>query len=182
METTGMSSASDKMLADKAARTKDLILAVVIVLTGIYGSVSISGTSATGLVGVQAMDHTTLPWIWGMMLMLLGTLWAFQILAELMQINKSLKSIDDETSMWSIDRFFPDMSRSLLFRMGVAIIGLIAYAMLFEELPFYLITSVFLFVMLLVFGRPLGLQTALVAISGGVAFHAMFVIFLKLPL
>lgn len=177
-----MSSATDRMLADKAARIKDLVIAVAIVLTGIYGSVSISGTSATGLVGVQAMDHTTLPWIWGMMLILLGALWAFQIFSELLQINKSLKSRGNEISMWSVDRMFPDMSRNLLFRMGVAIIGLIGYAMMFEELPFYLITAAFLFVMLLVFGRPLGPQTALVAIAGGVVFHGLFVIFLKLPL
>lgn len=166
----------------KAARTKDIGLSVALIAVGIYASISVQSTESTGFVTNQTMDHATLPSIWGAVMAALSAVWLLQVIMELRDVNKALDVLGQKDHVFSIDRLFPALSRRLLLRMVASVIAILAYAVMFEEAPFFLITGVFLFVMLLVFGRPLHWTTAAIAAIGCAAFHVMFVTLLQLPL
>lgn len=182
MDTDKRESAINELMSVKAARTKDIAMAATLIVIGLYGGISVLSTKATGFVDDQTMDHTTLPSVWGFLLAGLTSLWLLQLLAELRTVNTSLANIDHSANVLSIDRMFPELSKTLILRMIAAVISIFIYAVLFEELPFFAITGVFLFIMLLVFGRPLHWKTGVLAIGGCVLFHLMFVTFLQLPL
>lgn len=177
-----MEPATEKLLVEKSDRIKDLIVGAIIMGVGAYGSASIYGTSATGFVHDQVMDHTTLPSIWGVLIVLLVGLWMFQVAVELLHINRSLKELGSDGNVWSPGGMFPKLSPLLLFRMAAIVFGLVIYALMLESLPFYLITGVFLIYGLIIFGQPLGLLTIAIAAAGAAVFHALFVLFLQLPL
>lgn len=177
-----MEPATEKLLVEKSDRIKDLVVGVIIMAVGAYGSASIYGTSATGFVHDQTMDHTTLPSIWGVLIVLLGGLWVIQLALELRHINRSLAAIDHDGTVWSLAGMFPKLSPLLLLRMAAIVFGLVIYALTLETLPFYLITGVFLLYGLIIFGQPLSLKTLAIAIAGAAIFHSLFVLFLKLPL
>jgi len=177
-----MEPATEKLLVEKSDRIKDLVVGTIIVGVGAYGGMSIYGTSATGFVHDQTMDHTTLPSIWGALVVLLGGLWIFQTATELYHINRSLKTLGSDGNVWSLGGLFPNLSPLLLFRMAAIVFGLVIYALTLETLPFYLITGVFLLYGLIIFGQPLGLRTMAIAAAGAAAFHGLFVLFLQLPL
>ncbi|WNJ99222.1 tripartite tricarboxylate transporter TctB family protein [Thalassospiraceae bacterium LMO-JJ14] len=182
MDTDKRKHAINELMTVKAARTKDIILALVLIAVGLYGGISVLSTKATGFVDDQTMDHTTLPSLWGFFLAGLTALWLVQLVIELRTVNTSLGVLDHRANVFSIDRMFPELSKTLIGRMIAAVISIAVYAVLFEEMPFALITGVFLFVMLLVFGRPLHWKTGVLALGGCLVFHLMFVTFLQLPL
>ena len=177
-----MDTSQDTLRAEKAARVKDLVIASAIMGVGAYAAISVSGTAGTGFVKDQAMDHTTLPMIWGVMLVLLGGLWGAQVLLDLRHVARELRARGGAGNVFTVTRMFPDLTGGLLARMAVAIVALVVYVMLFEELPFILLTAAFLLITLLTFGRPFGWRTILLSAGGGAAFHGLFVMFLKLPL
>ena len=182
METDTRESAVNELMSTKAARTKDIALAMVLIGVGLYGGITVLSTKATGFVDEQTMDHTTLPSIWGFLLAGLTALWLVQLIVELRTVNASLTALEHTADVFSVERMFPELSPTLIGRMIAAVLSIIVYAVMFEELPFFAITGVFLFVMLLVFGRPLHWKTAGLAAIGCAVFHVMFVTFLKLPL
>lgn len=182
MDTDKRESAINELMSVKAARTKDIAMAAALIATGLYGGISVLSTKATGFVDDQTMDHTTLPSVWGFALAGLTALWLVQLIAELRIVNNSLTNLDHSANVFSIDRMFPELSKTLIARMIAAVLSILIYAVLFEELPFFLITGIFLFAMLLVFGRPLHWKTGALAVGGCVVFHLMFVSFLQLPL
>lgn len=182
MDTDKRKSAINELMTVKAARTKDIILALVLITVGLYSGISVLSTKATGFVDDQTMDHTTLPSLWGFFLAGLTALWLIQLITELRTVNTSLGVLDHRANVFSVDRMFPELSKTLILRMIAAFASIIVYAISFEELPFFAITGVFLFVMLLVFGRPLHWRTGALAVGGCILFHFMFVTFLQLPL
>lgn len=182
MKTVEQDPAVNELMSTKAARTKDIFLGVVLIVIGLYASVSIQLTEATGFTTEQLIGHSTLPSIWGGLLAGLTGLWMIQVVLELCHVNKALAALNQKEHVFSIDRMFPTLSRKLILRMIASIVAILAYALMFEEVPFFLITGIFLFLMLLVFGRPLHWKTAALAVIGCVAFHLVFVTFLQLPL
>ena len=182
METDNQDAAVSKLLSTKASRTKDIILGISLISVGLYASISVQMTESTGLITDQLMNHATLPSIWGGLLAALTSLWLVQVINELRHVNKALGMLGQNDHVFSIDRMFPTLSRTLILRMIASIIAIIVYATMFEEAPFFLITGVFLFVMLLAFGRPLHWKTGMIAAIGCAAFHVVFVNFLQLPL
>ena len=182
MKTDDQDPAVSELMSTKAARTKDIFLGSALIAVGLYASISIQLTETTGFVTDQLMDHATLPSIWGGFLAALTGLWMIQVIIELRHVNKALAALQQKEHVFSIDRMFPALSRTLILRMIASIVAILAYAVMFEEAPFFIITGIFLFVMLLVFGRPLHWKTAGLAAIGSVAFHLMFVTFLQLPL
>lgn len=182
MQTDQRETAINELMSVKAARTKDIALAVVLIAIGLYGGISVLSTKATGFVDDQTMNHTTLPSIWGLLLAGLTALWLLQLVVELKTVNRSLDTLDHSANVFSVRRMFPELSPLLIARMIAAAVSIFIYAVLFEELPFFLITGVFLLIMLLVFGRPLNLRTVMLAGGGCLVFHLMFVTFLQLPL
>lgn len=182
MEDTQKDAAVGELMSTKAARTKDMFLGVALVAVGLYSGISVLSTKATGFVDEQTMDHTTLPSIWGILMAVLSAVWLLQVLSEYRTVNKSLAALGADGKIRSVDQMVPELTGRLLLRMIIAIAAIIVYAVFFEELPFFLITGIFLFVMLLVFGRPFGWQVIILSIIGCAAFHVLFVTFLSLPL
>jgi hypothetical protein len=177
-----MESSTDNILVEKAARIKDLLLVTVIVLIGAFALHSISGTIGTGFVVDQTMDHATLPSIWAVTLVLLTGLWGIQVALQLRRINREIRAKGLQGNVMTPDRLFPQLSKSLIGRIIFTAVALTIYGTFLEIVPFVLLTGIFLFVMLLTFGRPINLITILLATGGGTAFHLLFVTFLKLPL
>ena len=182
MDTDNRQEAINELMSVKTARTKDIGLALALIGVGLYGGISVLSTKATGFVDEQTMDHTTLPSIWGFGLAALTALWLFQVIMELRVVNTSLRSFEHSANVFSIERMFPELTPLLIARMIAAIAAIGIYAVMFEELPFFLITGVFLFAMLLILGRPLHWKTGALAVIGCAAFHLLFVTFLQLPL
>lgn len=182
MQTDQQEAVLGELMSTKAARTKDAFLGIVLVVIGAYASISVQMTESTGFVTDQLMTHATLPSIWGALLAILTGVWLIQVFVELRHVNKALSALGAQGHVFSIDLMFPELSKLLIGRMIASIAAIIAYAVMFEELPFYLITGIFLFVMLLVFGRPLHWKTAGLSAIGAAVFHIMFVTLLQLPL
>lgn len=182
MDTDTRQEAINDLMSVKAARTKDIALALTLIGIGLYGGISVLSTKATGFVDEQTMDHTTLPSIWGFGLAALTALWLFQVIIELRTVNTSLRNMDHRANVYSIERMFPGLTPLLIARMCAAVLSIAIYAVSFEEAPFFLITGIFLFVMLLIFGRPLHWKTGALAAVGCAVFHLLFVTFLQLPL
>lgn len=182
METDDQDAVVSNLLSTKASRTKDIILGISLISVGLYASISIQLTESTGLITDQLMNHATLPSIWGGLLAALTSLWMIQVISELCHVNKALGMLGGNDHVFSIDRMFPTISRTLILRMIASIIAIIVYAVMFEEAPFFLITGAFLFAMLLAFGQPLYWKTGLIAAIGCAALHVVFVNFLQLPL
>lgn len=182
MDTDTRQDAINELMSVKAARTKDIALGMTLVCVGLYAGITVLSTKATGFVDEQTMDHTTLPSIWGFLLAALTAIWLAQVIMELRTVNTSLQKLEHKSHVFSIERMFPELKPKLIARMIAAIVSIFVYAWLFEELPFFLITGVFLFIMLLVFGRPLHWKTGALAVVGCAVFHILFVTFLQLPL
>jgi hypothetical protein len=61
-------------------------------------------------------------------------------------------------------------------------IALAVYAGLLEYVNFLALTTAFLFVMFRLYGQKSLVQTGTVAAIGGIAFHVLFIVVLKLPI
>lgn len=163
-------------------RLKDVVLAVVLGCLGVGAYVSIRGTGATGLLVGQDISYATLPSIWSALLVLLALLYGATSLIDALRIRRRLYAGEAGGPEPSITLERPRGDLRLVARVAGSVVLLLAYALLLETLPFALLTAVFLFAALLLYGQPFRWTTLALAVGGGAFFHGLFVIFLKLPL
>lgn len=177
-----MTKLAEPLFIEKASRVKDLALAIVLIFAGIGCILLISDVAGTGIVKGQAVDHATLPQIWAIALIALTGLWMVRTIYDLVQVNLDIRKKGLIGAPPALPRLFFDLPKVLALRLAAAVVCLFVYATFLETVPFIVGTSVFLFAMLVTFGRPFERLTFVLSIGGGVFFHVLFVIFLKLPL
>jgi len=168
---------------DKAQRFrdagKDLALATCLCALGIFALVWIRSTVSTNILVGQDISHATLPSFWSSILAFLALLYGLRAGRDLVTAWRDLRSDGDsgKAAMHAIS-----VDWVMVGRLSGTVIALLVYALLLESVPFFVLTTVFLFAVLLIYGQPLRLWTGGLAILGGVCLHALFVEFLKLPL
>ena len=181
-EELGAEASGASLYNERAAKVKDLLLGTVLISIGIASYQIISQAVDTGLIENQEVDHATLPKIWGIALVVLVALWMVRSGLELRDVYREMDSRGMRPREMRLQHMFPDLSKTLAFRILITVAALVVYAVFLEVVPFALSTGVFLFVLLLAFGQPINKVTIGLAIGGGISFHLLFVTALKLPL
>lgn len=158
---------------------KDVVLATTLLAIGLFGLVWIRRTVSTNILVGQDISFATLPSAWSSLLALLALIYGLQAGRELFLAWRALQAEGEDARAamraGSVDWL-------MLGRLAGTVAMLLILALLLEALPFIVVTTAFLFVILLIYGQPLRVRTAVLALLGGAGFHGLFVEFLKLPL
>jgi hypothetical protein len=162
---------------------KDIALAVVIFVIGLAALLQIQFGPGQALQNSQDAQITfkSFPTAISALLMLLSGLFAATSALPLLRSRSGSPGTGAPETAASRPSDLPP-PKFLLLR-AVALVGLlVAFAMLIGRLPLFVLVSVFLFAAFFIFGQTRPLRMALIAIVGGVLFHLLFVVLLKLPL
>jgi hypothetical protein len=169
--------------AEKAQRFRDagkhVVLATILFAIGLFALVWIRMTVSTNILVGQDISHATLPSVWSSLLALLALLYGLRASYDLIVAWRALQA-DGDGARAAMRAGSVDW---LMFgRLSGTVVMLVIFALLLEAVPFIVLTTAFLFVIFLIYGQPLRLRTAVLAVLGGAGFHGLFVEFLKLPL
>lgn len=162
---------------------KDVVLGCAVFLIGLGALLYIQYGPGQALQTSQDAQVTfrSFPTVIAALLMALSTLFVGASLIQIFQRPGGVGTPDTRVPQARSTAVAPSVA--YLFGRIVALLALlIAYAALLGKLPFFAMTSVFLFIAFLIFGQTNILRSAIVAIIGGALFHGLFVTLLKLPL
>lgn len=160
-------------------RVADLVLAIVLVAIGAFILIDINSTEQTGHSVIESVGFATLPSIYaGLLVALSGTLGGVALLGLLRE--RSVRRKSGSGNRRTAPRAGGLSALDGLRTVGT-IVAVLVYALLLKYVNFFALTAVFLLVMFHLYGQRSLLRTGVVALVGAAAFHALFVMALKLP-
>lgn len=162
---------------------KDVVVGCAVFLIGLGALLYIQHGPGQALQTSQDAQVTfrSFPTVIAALLMVLSILFVGASLMQIFQRPADDGARDERGRQAGATATAPSVT--YLFGRIVALLALlIAYATLLGEVPFFAMTSVFLFIAFLIFGQTNILRSAIVAMIGGALFHGLFVTLLKLPL
>lgn len=159
----------------------DLMLAVVLIALGAFVFIDINQTEQVGFVVIESIGFATMPSIYAVLLVAMATLYgANSIRGILLAIGR--REIGDGPKGEHSGEDGGTSRRIATVRTLGTIVALAVYAGLLEYVNFLALTTAFLFVMFRLYGQKSLVQTGAVAAVGGIAFHVLFIVVLKLPI
>ncbi len=160
---------------------EDLILAVVLIALGAFVYIDINQTQQVGIVVIESVGFATMPSIYAVLLVALATLYgANSIRGIVLAIGR--REIGDSPIGEHSGEDRGTSRRMAAVRTLGTIVALAVYVGLLEYVNFLALTTAFLFVMFRLYGQKSLVHTGTVAAIGGIAFHVLFVVVLKLPI
>ena len=160
---------------------EDLILAVVLIALGAFVYIDINQTQQVGIVVIESVSFATMPFIYAVLLVALATLYgANSIRGIVLAIGR--REIGDSPIGEQSGEDGGTSRRMAAVRTLGTIVMLAVYVGLLEYVNFLALTTAFLFVMFRLYGQKSLGHTGTVAAIGGIAFHVLFIVVLKLPI
>lgn len=155
---------------------KDIVLSIGLIAIGAVALVSIMTTTAERRIsGAEVMTFATMPAIYSVFLIALSALFLFGA------IRRS-RAADGRKSVEPAGQPVVGPSRrTIALRTVATLVALLAYTLLLEFVHFWILTTVFLAFMFVVFGQRSPLRIGLVSVLGGTAFYVFFILALSLP-
>jgi len=157
---------------------KELVLSSALMIIGLAAVLAINATGQHSQVAdTDSLTFATLPTIYGSLLLLLSAIFfAGSLRRYLAQRNRGhSKTTDDAESD-------APSSRTVLARISLTLVCLVAYVALLHYVQFMVVTSLFLFAMFWVYGQRSFGKMAALALLGGACFHGLFIYILDLPI
>lgn len=147
---------------------QDIIVAAVLAALAAFVLFTMSGRTSTNIVKAGEVTATTLPLLYGAILLFLTAVLAGKALYNLRRPGKKTTAFSHPPKVWA--------------RIAGTLILLTAYVALLKEVPFLPLTAVFLAAMFVLYGHRRWLPIALVAGIGAVALDVLFIRILSLPI
>lgn len=168
---------------------QDLMLAIVLIAVGAFVFIDINQTEQVGFVVIESIGFATMPSIYAVLLVAMAILYAANsirgIVLAIDRRQVGAGPIGEQSGEQSGEESGEDgetARRMVAARTLGTIIALAVYAGLLEYVNFLALTTVFLFVMFRLYGQKSLVHTGTVAAIGGIAFHVLFIVVLKLPI
>jgi len=175
------------VIRDIQEKKKDILLALGLLAVGVVALIEINATTEQSrIVSAQA---ATMPSIYAWLLIGLVGLFIGITIRDMRadrlaaQSDQEADTVSPEEEEMQGDVEVVDIRRkTILLRTFGTLIALLAYVLLLKYVHFMILTTLFLFVMFLLFGQRSIKKIAVISICGGAAFYFLFVYLLKLPL
>lgn len=157
---------------------KEILLSSALMILALAAVLVINATGQqTRVADTDSLTFATLPTIYGCLLLLLSAIFFAGSLRRFL----SDKHRDHPETTEDAETDSPS-SRTVLTRIGLTLVVLVAYVVLLDYVQFLVVTSLFLFVMFWVFGQRSLWKMAALALLGGACFHGLFIYVLDLPI
>jgi len=163
-----------------AAAMRDAALSTTLIVVGIAAIVRVNSVGTSRAVETQTLTHATLPTLYASLLVLLS----------LMLLAGSVRSILGSRSRAAdqgvpangrLDRWTAESTLQRVRWVGTLTL-LVVYAVLLPRIHFLLLTTAFLALLFVLYGRRGWLKVVAASVLGGVGFYLLFIVFLDLPL
>ncbi len=160
---------------------EDLILAVVLVALAAFVFIDINQTQQVGFVVIESVGFATMPSIYAVLLVAMAALYgANSIRGIVLAIDR--REIGEGPIGEHSGEDGETLRRMAVVRTLGTIVALSVYVGLLEYVNFLALTTAFLFVMFRLYGQKSLVHTGVVAAIGGIAFHVLFIVVIKLPI
>jgi hypothetical protein len=161
------------------AALRDAALSITLIAVGIAAIARVNTVGTSRAVATQTLTHATLPTLYASLLVLLSLM---VLIGSLRSILRSRRAADGrQAAHRRPDRLPSDVTLQLVRWSGTLAL-LILYAILLPHIHFLFLTTAFLALLFLLFGRRGWLKVAAASVLGGAAFYLLFIVFLNLPL
>ena len=178
------------VIRDTQEKKKDILLALGLLAVGVVALIEINATTEQSrIVSAQALTYATMPSIYAWLLIGLVGLFIGITIRDMRadrlaaQSDQEADTVSPEEEEMQGDVEVVDIRRkTILLRTFGTLIALLAYVLLLKYVHFMILTTLFLFVMFLLFGQRSIKKIAVISICGGAVFYFLFVYLLKLPL
>jgi hypothetical protein len=161
------------------------MLAVVLIALGAFVFIDINQTEQVGFVVIESIGFATMPSIYAVLLVAMAILYGANAIRGIVLAIGRPQAGAGPIGEHSGDHSGQDAEtsrRMIAVRTLGTIIALAVYAGLLEYVNFLALTTAFLFVMFRLYGQKSLVHTGTVAAIGGIAFHVLFIVVLKLPI
>ena len=169
-------------------KKKDLLLALGLMAVGIVALIVINATAEEGRIASAAeLTYAAMPSIYAWLLIALVALFMATTFRAMwverqVQHNEEDKTVAPRGEAQDDAKALPIRRKTILLRTLGTLVMLLAYVLLLEYVHFMILTTLFLFVMFLVFGQRSIKKIAVVSICGGIAFYLLFIYALNMPI
>lgn len=160
------------------AAMRDAALSTTLIVVGIAAIVRVNTVGTSRAVATQTLTHATLPTLYASLLVLLSLM---LLSGSLRSILRSRRAADGQAAHRRRDGWPSEVTLQLVRWFGTLAL-LIVYAVLLPHIHFLFLTTAFLALLFLLFGRRGWLKVAAASVLGGGAFYLLFIVFLNLPL
>lgn len=163
-----------------AAAKRDLVVSLVFIVVGILAIVNINSSETGKIVDTGTLTHATLPTLYGSLIILLAGIVLVGALYKL--ISGRYNPLSESDVPESESDAEKTARRIVVLRLWGTLVLLLVYVFLLAYVYFILLTTLFLAVLFVLFGRRQPVKIAVASIAGGSAFYLLFILILKLPL
>jgi len=161
---------------------KDILLSIGLIGVGAVALVSILMTTGERRIsGAEAMTFATMPAIYSGFLIGLSVIFLIGALRRARSITPQ-RSVDVSGDAAEREATSDPSRRTVALRTVATLVALLAYTLLLEFIHFWIVTTVFLALMFVVFGQRSPLRIGLVSVCGGTVFYALFILAIDLPI
>jgi hypothetical protein len=161
-------------------KAKDLLLAAALIVVGAAALVAINTTRQTNISTTGALGFAVLPSIYAGLLILLALLMMATVVFG--EGSSPTPRAGAGAAVAEAPESAGPTRRTIALRTWGTLALLLTYVVALPRLPFMLITAAYLSAMFLLYGQRSLPRILLLSIVGGIAFHALFVWALDLPL
>lgn len=162
------------------AAVREAALSTALIVVGIAAIVRVNSVGTSRAVATQTLTHATLPTLYASLLVLLSLVMLIGSLRSILRSRRA--NVGRQAAEHHEPAGSPSEGTRLLVRWFGTLTLLVFYALLLPQIHFLVLTTVFLALLFLLFGRRGWLKVAAASVLGGAGFYLLFIVFLSLPL
>ena len=162
---------------------KHIAFSLLLIAIGI-GSIVVINTSVAEqtITGTNFIRFSTMPTIYGALLVVLSGLYLLDSVRKVLRAGRDDRNVAGLAPPAQAANAAGPSPRTVAVRTFGALVMLVAYTVLLDQVHFFLLTTAFLAALFFLFGHRNLWRVAIVSIAGGTGLYALFIVVLDLPI